>query len=169
MVRWLIRLMSSRLLLVVATVAVLGLSSSADAADSTNVDPRLARAQAIQQLVNNLKARLAISETVVVSIAQNALVASVGRSPDRQHGFDLVFDDKFLAGLDDDELNAAIAHELGHVWIFTHHPYLQTEELANEIALRLVTRDSLERLYQKVWSQGGKGDLQYLPTGDARQ
>jgi hypothetical protein len=22
-----------------------------------------------------------------------------------------------------------IAHEVGHVWVFTHHPYLQTEKL----------------------------------------
>jgi predicted Zn-dependent protease len=59
-----------------------------------------------------------------------------------------------------DELEAAIAHELGHVWVFTHHPYLQTEELANQIAMRAVSRESLERVYGKVWERGGmKGDL----------
>jgi len=46
------------------------------------------------------------------------------------------------------------------VWIFTHHPYLQTEELANQIAMRAVSRASLERVYAKVWERGGtKGDL----------
>ncbi len=44
--------------------------------------------------------------------------------------------------------------------IFTHHPYLQTERLANTVAMRAVTRASLERVYSKVWAhQGTKGDL----------
>ena len=66
----------------------------------------------------------------------------------------------FLDQLTDDELEAAIAHELGHLWVFTHHPYLQTEELANQIAMRVVSRESLERVYVKVWGRlGTKGDL----------
>jgi hypothetical protein len=53
-----------------------------------------------------------------------------------------------------------MAHELGHVWVFTHHPYLQTEKLANQIAMRVVTRDSLVSVYRKLWEHGGtKGDL----------
>ena len=63
-------------------------------------------------------------------------------------------DATFLARLTDEELEAAIAHELGHAWLFTHHPYLQTEELANQIAMRVVTRATLERLYGKVWKHG---------------
>ena len=66
-----------------------------------------------------------------------------------------------------------MAHELGHVWIYTHHPFLQTEELANEIAMRVVSRELLESLYQKVWERTGtKGKLTYLPgsrTRDDRQ
>jgi predicted Zn-dependent protease len=58
-----------------------------------------------------------------------------------------------------DEIEAALAHELGHVWIFTHHPYLQTELLANQVAMRAVSRDALARVYQKVWQSGPKGDL----------
>ncbi|MCI0721982.1 MAG: hypothetical protein L0338_23875, partial [Acidobacteria bacterium] len=57
------------------------------------------------------------------------------------------------------ELSASIAHELGHVWIFTHHPYLQTELLANQIALRVVAREDLEKTYEKVWKDKGKGDI----------
>ena len=53
--------------------------------------------------------------------------------------FKLAIDVAFLEALTDDELEAAIAHELGHVWVFTHHPHLQTEELANQIALRVVS------------------------------
>jgi predicted Zn-dependent protease len=51
---------------------------------------------------------------------------------------------------DREELEAAIAHELGHAWVFTHHAYLQTEELANQIAMRMVTRAGPERVYGKV-------------------
>jgi hypothetical protein len=70
------------------------------------------------------------------------------------------FDARFLASLHDEELIAIVAHELGHVWIFTHHPYLQTERLANSVAMRVVSRESLERVYVKVWQREGvKGNL----------
>ena len=65
------------------------------------------------------------------------------------------FEESFIGTLNEDELRAVIAHELGHVWIFTHHPYLQTEALANNVAMRVVTRDSLERVYAKVRQHGG--------------
>jgi hypothetical protein len=48
---------------------------------------------------------------------------------------------------------------------FLDHPYLQTEELANEIALRVVSRESLDEVYEKVWKRTGTtGDLVYLPV-----
>jgi hypothetical protein len=80
---------------------------------------------------------------------------------DRASGtFQMEFDERFLATLDQDDLKAIVAHELGHVWIFTHHPYLQTERLANSVAMRAVPRASLERVYSKVWERDGtKGDL----------
>ena len=57
-------------------------------------------------------------------------------------------------------MSAVVAHELGHVWIFTHHPYLQTEQLANQIAMRLVARETLEPIYEKLWKRlGVTGDL----------
>jgi hypothetical protein len=37
------------------------------------------------------------------------------------------------------------------VWIYTHHPYLQTEQLANRIAMRVVARETLAEVYGKVW------------------
>jgi hypothetical protein len=70
--------------------------------------------------------------------------------------FEMILDESFLATLDDEELRAAVAHELGHVWIFSHHPYLHTERLANEIAIRVVHRESLEKLYHKLWTHLGK-------------
>jgi hypothetical protein len=67
----------------------------------------------------------------------------------------LSIDAAFLVHLDDQDLTAAVAHELGHVWIYTHHPFLHTEALANEIAMRVVSRDSLRRLYEKLWAFDG--------------
>ena len=90
-------------------------------------------------------------------VAKNDKLVSVERSKDRRETFVLSFDENFLSTLDDNELSASIAHELGHVWIFTHHPYLQTELLANQIALRVVPRENLEKIYEKVWKD--KGDL----------
>jgi hypothetical protein len=79
--------------------------------------------------------------------------------------FLISFDEHFLASLDPDELRAAVAHELGHVWIFSHHPYLQTEALANDVALRVVSRESLKKIYGKLWVHlGMNGKLEeFLP------
>jgi hypothetical protein len=125
----------------------------------TSTAPQQLRVQAI---ADDLKGRLNIVHPVQVSIVtSNRLLMSVepveGATP---RAFELSVEGDFAGGLDDTELSAAIAHELGHVWIFTHHPFLQTEQLANEIAMRLVSRDLLAQLYDKVWKRGGtKGDL----------
>jgi Zn-dependent protease with chaperone function len=135
-------------------------------AGSTTVLSLVARERRLQDRVDEFRRRLAIPDDVAVSIVpENALVVSVERLKDRDRGFTATFDAAFLDGLNDDDLGAVIAHELGHVWIFTHHPYLQTEELANEIALRVVSRETLDRVYEKVWKRTGtKGDLVYLPV-----
>jgi hypothetical protein len=115
----------------------------------------------LQAIVSVLKSRLEITATIVVSVVpSNALMMSVEAPTDTRKTFLLSVDASFLDALTDEELEAAVAHELGHVWIFTHHPFLQTEELANQIAMRAVRRESLERVYAKVWQRGGtKGDL----------
>ncbi len=120
-----------------------------------------ANTQRIQDVVDDLRARLLLSQNVVVSIVpSNPLVVSVEPPRDGDDRFQLSFEDRFLDLLSQDEIEAAIAHELGHVWIFSHHPYLQTEQLANRIAMRAVSRDSLQRVYAKLWERGGmKGDL----------
>lgn len=116
---------------------------------------------ALQRLVDELKLGLAIPHPVAVSVVgSNRLAMSVAAPAVQDGPFQLSVDAGFLENLSDDELSAAFAHELGHVWVSTHHPYLQTERLANEIAMRVVSRASLERLYAKVWAHGGaKGDL----------
>ena len=78
----------------------------------------------------------------------------------------------FLLMLDDDELRAAVAHELGHVWIYTHHPFLQTERLANVVGERVVDRASFEKVYLKLWAyEGASGvpmdDLLGPPLADS--
>jgi hypothetical protein len=108
----------------------------------------------IQQLVDDLKARLGIPDTIELSIdSSNPRMVSV--QPTADHAFRLSFEKGFVELLGEDELKATIAHELGHVWIFTHFPYLQTEELANTIALRVVSRDSLAPVYAKAWDRAG--------------
>src|SRR5262245_17527295 len=119
----------------------------------------------IQDVVDKLKIRMSIPDTVVVSIVEhNQLVVSVGRAKDGASAFSLSMDRDFLEGLTTDEIAAVVAHELGHVWIFTHHPFLHTEELANQIAMQVVPQDTLAAVYDKVWKRvGRKGDLVYLP------
>jgi hypothetical protein len=65
----------------------------------------------------------------------------------------------FLLMLNDDELRAAVAHELGHVWIYTHRPFLQTERLANSIGERVVDRASFEKIYKKLWMYEGSSGV----------
>jgi len=114
----------------------------------------------IRAIVDRFRQDLSIREKVSISIvAKNDKLVSVERSKAKYGGFILSFDETFLNSLDDNELNASIAHELGHVWIFTHHPYLQTELLANQIALQVVSREELERIYAKVWKNNGDVDI----------
>jgi uncharacterized protein YjaZ len=113
----------------------------------------------IRTIIQTLRGRLSMQQNIQVSVAaHNDRMVSVERLSD--DAFMMSFDREFLNSLTDQELTASIAHELGHVWIFTHHPYLQTEALANEIAMRVVSRDSLEEIYRKLWAHlGSTGDL----------
>lgn len=145
------------------TVLVAGLWLSTPGAlagtTATATPPETASADRLQRLVDELRQLLAIEQAVVASVVtDNPLLVSVAARPG--HPFMLAVEQGFLEALDGDEVRAVVAHELGHVWIFTHHPYLQTEALANQVALRAVSRESLERVYEKVWARGGsKGTL----------
>src|SRR6476646_6802129 len=135
-----------------------------------NADEPQADRDRAQPVVDDFRARLAITNDVQVSIvASNALMVSVQRQADPDAGFLLAFEGAFLSQLSEEELRAVVAHELGHVWIFTHHPYLQTEQLANQIAMRLVARETLEPIYDKLWKRlGVTGDMAaYLGTRTA--
>jgi hypothetical protein len=145
-------------------LAILALGLSADESAPRTASPDAAT-QSLQHVIDALRAAMGISADVRAQIvATDPLLVSVAPASDGRH-FDLSFQGSFLTGLSEDELRTIVAHELGHVWIFTHHPYLQTERLANDIALRVVTRDSLARVYDKVWAtRGVKGDLaRFLP------
>lgn len=118
-----------------------------------------AMAVRLQALVDLLRSELKVPHEVTLEVVdENPLMASVEPAKEGD-GFVLSIEGAFASRLSDDELKGVIAHELGHVWIFTHHPYLQTEQLANRIAMRLVSRENLEQVYQKVWKNGAKGDL----------
>jgi hypothetical protein len=105
----------------------------------------------IGAIVEVLKKRLGIPNHVEIRIVDHdGLGASVQPADSNDSDFLISVDAGFLSQLDEDELTAALAHELGHVWIFTHHPFLHTEALANEIAMRAVTSDSLKKLYVKL-------------------
>ena len=126
----------------------------------TNARERL-DLNALQELVESLKAQLGIHAIVSAAIVPtNPLLVSVQPVNGGPGTFQMAFEERFLNGLDEDDLKAIVAHELGHVWIFTHHPYLQTERLANTVAMRAVPRESLVRVYSKVWErEGTKGNL----------
>jgi hypothetical protein len=123
--------------------------------DSPNV--MTIKAQLAQQLIDELRTALSIPAQVQIAIViHDPFVFSVQPIDKTRSRFTLSMELGFLLELKDDELRAAVAHELGHVWIYTHHPYLQTERLANTIGLRVVDRSSFEKVYSKLWVYEGK-------------
>lgn len=136
------------------------------AAGPERIIPNPREQQRIQEIVNEFMAKLTMTHKIAVAVVpKNPLMVSVEYT-DVSTGFLLSVEEDFVSELTQEELEAAIAHELGHVWIFTHHPFLQTEGLANEIARRLVARDNLVQVYEKLWQrQGTTGDLARL-VGD---
>ncbi|HYE86771.1 MAG TPA: hypothetical protein VEA16_10480 [Vicinamibacterales bacterium] len=115
----------------------------------------------LQDLTDDLRARLQIKESVHVTLVDhNPLVMSVETLAGRTGPFVISVDREFINGLSPSEVEAAIAHELGHVWIYTHAPYVQTERLANDIAMRVISRSAFEPVYEKVWQRTGiRGNL----------
>ena len=116
---------------------------------------------ALQDLTDDLRTRLHIDERVYVTLVDHhPLVMSVETLAGRTGPFVITVDRDFIYELSHDEVAAALAHELGHVWIYTHAPYVQTERLANDIAMRVVNRSAFEPVYEKVWARTGiKGNL----------
>ena len=115
----------------------------------------------LQQLTDDLRTRLEIQQIVQVDlVAHNPLVMSVETLSGRSGPFVITVDREFIHELTHEEIAAALAHELGHVWIYTHAPYVQSERLANDIAMRVVPRSAFEPVYEKVWTRTGiKGNL----------
>lgn len=121
---------------------------------------RDATTRQLQKVADAIRERLGIARAVTVAIVvRNPYLVSVEAPAHPDGAFVVQVEERMLELLSADEMEAVLAHELGHVWIFTHHPYLQTELLANQVAMRTVSRDALARVYEKVWKSGAKGDL----------
>ncbi len=112
--------------------------------------PPVSTVPALAEVASGLQSVLEIPGRLELTIVkQNDHLVSAARCPEHAACYVISFEWSFLLTLSDDEIRAAIAHELGHIWIFTHHPYLQTEELANRIAVKAVSRTDLNHLYDK--------------------
>jgi hypothetical protein len=117
--------------------------------------PTLVRVARLEEVAAGLATALDVRKPVqVVVVPRNELVVSVEPLL-AEDGYRVVFEQRFFDRLDEEELTAALAHEIGHVWIYSHHPFLQTEALANEIALKVVRRKPMETLYAKLWAYTG--------------
>ena len=149
---------------VLALLCATALHSSTLALTASGDERRDARAidvNQLQRVTDDLRGRLSILERVLFTVVDhNPLVMSVETLSGRSGPFVITADADFIRSLNDEELKAAIAHELGHVWIYTHHPYLQTERLANDVALRVISPELLVPVYEKVWKRtGARGNL----------
>jgi hypothetical protein len=139
-------------LIAIATTAVLAKSRT---------QQRTHTVRQLQRILDGVRSRLGIERAVTVAIVtKNPHVVSVEPPKTPSGPYVVSIEEAVLALLSEEEIEAALAHEVGHVWVFTHHPYLQTERLANEVAMRVVSRDALVRVYEKVWKRDGlKGDF----------
>ena len=134
------------------------LLASPVANDSPNVVAL--RAKRAQDFVDQLRAVFPITEPIQIAVVvYHPLVFSVQPMDIRKDRFLLSMELGFFLTLKDDELRAALAHELGHVWIYTHYPFLQTERLANMIGQRAADRASFERLYSRLWAYEGSSGV----------
>ena len=115
----------------------------------------------LQDVTDDLRGRLQINERVQVEVVdRNPLVMSVETLAGRTGPFVITIDRDFIRELNNSETEAAIAHELGHVWIYTHAPFIQTERMANDVAMRVISRSAFEPVYEKVWARTGiRGNL----------
>ena len=137
--------------------AALSVLLSLAGVESLGAGTTTAAAESVQGVVDAYRDTLGLSPTVrVVLVDTNPRAVSVARDPGAPDTFVLAFERAFLGELTPAELRAVVAHELGHVWIFSNHPYLQTEQLANEVALKLVTRDELDSAYRKLHTVKGR-------------
>jgi hypothetical protein len=124
---------------------------------TTTVPDSIWQTQQLRSLAREFQDALGIPETVSVSIVEtNPRLASVRPSPQRKDSYLLEVDEAFLGTLSQQEQRAVVAHEIGHVWIFTHFPYLQSEALANQKAELLVSQASLIQVYERVWQLDGR-------------
>ena len=109
-----------------------------------------------QEIVNQLRSTMSVDNDVaVVVVSYHPLVFSVEPMDKAKTHFLLSMELGFLQTLDDDELRAALAHEMGHVTVYTHHPFLQTERLANDIGQNVAKREAFESMYKKLWMYEG--------------
>ncbi len=123
--------------------------------------------QKIEGSIREFTERLGISQKInVLVVPEDPRLASLQRDHAESDAFLMSFDAGFLGTLQDAEIDAVIAHELGHLWIFTHFPFLQTEFLANQQALKLVKRHDLMRVYGKVrrWKSANRESAGGGPT-----
>lgn len=130
--------------------AVIRAEGIASESNLPTLEPVIAELREVLQIANPID---------VLIVRQNDLLVSVTPNPEDKQRFRISFDRRFLSRLTDKEIRAAVAHELGHVWIFTHHPYLQTEELADGIAIRAVPQADLDQIHDKTRTYLSERDL----------
>lgn len=160
-----IKLVRASLILSIPIIVITASSAAAKSRGHRPEPTRAARRELssaeLQAILDGVKDRLGIRQTVTVALVErDPHLVSVVAPRRTGDAFLVQVQQDTLQLLDEDEIAAVLAHELGHVWVFTHHPYLQTELLANQVAMRAVSRDALARVYEKIWKQGGlKGSL----------
>jgi hypothetical protein len=155
---------SLRVLLLIACMGVQGSYLSG----FSPKNPAGTRMTQLDDVASRLATSLDVLKRVeVLVVMRNDLVVSVEPLPGAGEGYRVVFDQRFFDQLTDEEIAAALAHEIGHVWIYSHFPFLQTEALANEIALKVAPRKAMESLYAKLWAYTGvKGKIEELLGSD---
>ena len=117
---------------------------------------------ALQDLTDDLRARLEIGERVHVTLVDhNPLVMSVETLAGRTGPFVISVDREFIHELSQTRIGSrACPRAWARVDLHPRSRIVQTERLANDIAMRVVSRSAFEPVYEKVWARTGiKGNL----------
>jgi len=138
-------------------LALVLLASGGSVLAFVNPPSRALETQNLRGLIREFQTHLGSYARVSVFIVKkNDRLASVRPSKKNSNAYFLEVDEGFLSTLAQEERRAMVAHELGHVWIFTHPPFLHSEPLANQKAALLVSQESLRKIYSRVWQLDGQ-------------
>src|SRR5262245_50400127 len=121
-----LQLKNVRVLVALSIFYTISLLTPPARAEAVRSDRNALDMDKLQKVAAQRALLLGIPQHIRVVVGPNSkMVISVEHDSEADE-YRVLIDPKFMEQLNDEDIVTAISHELGHVWIFTHHPFLQT-------------------------------------------